>query len=819
MYVYSLGALITSITSLALGVFAYGKKPESRVNRSFLQVMVVVSVWSFGYFGMTTASEEQVAVWWIRYMLNVGAVFTPVLFLNHVFSLLDWGNERWRTLIPAWVASLLFLVLNFTPWFFSGPFPSLGFRFFIHAGPAYPAFIIYFLLAAVHGLYLLLKGYRQASRLKRNQLRYFFWTWLIGFLGGGSTFLPTMDIDIQPWSIYLIPICLVVETYAIVKYRSMDINIVLRRGMVYSILVCSLTALFLISLISFEKLFQSYVGYSSMVGTAIAALILAIVFQPLKNKVQSWVDRFFFKGAYDYYNTLKKTSEAMTSILDLEKLIDHLLSPITVDMKVEGSSLLLRNRERTGPYLSTHRFFGRQEEGERRSLLPEDSAIVSRLKRSPGALMREGIKDHLPPQEAEEISQEMSQLEADLAIPVILQRELLAILLLGPKLSGDPFSEEDLQLLSTLANQAAVAIKNAQLYDEVASIKEYLENILRNLESGVITVDQEGRITTFNRAAEKMIQWKASETMSRDCQILEPKLAQLLLSTLSNQKGRSGVEMTLHTKEGKPLPVGVSTSLLQSQQGNLLGAIALFSDLTEVKELEREKWKAEKLAEIGTLAASIAHEIKNPLVSIKTLAQLLPERHGDSEFRDHFSHIALKEVDRIDLLVSQMLDLKEDSSPFHFESLRLEEIIEEILLLLSNQIKKQQIRLEREYCSSTSCVWGDRFQLKQAFWNVILNSVQAMERGGVLTVSTRLSENGTGSEEKIVLKISDTGNGIPEDHLGKIFDLFFTTKQGGTGLGLSICYKIVAAHRGNIRAESQLQQGTSFFISLPAIRS
>jgi len=818
MNVYSLGALINSITSLGLGILVYVKHREHLVNRSFLRIMVAVSLWSLGVFGATTAPQEWQAMWWSR-ILHLGSIPIPVLFLSFVFFVLNKGEEKWKILIPGWGVTFVFLALNFTPWFIRRMEPALNFRFYPHAGRIYPLFAIYFLVVASYGLFLLLRGYRQASGLKRNQLQYLFWSWLIGFVGGTFTFFPAMDIDIAPWGIYLFPVALSAEAYAIVKYRSMDINIVFRRGMVYSILVCLLTAVFLICLLSFEKLFRSYVGYSSMVGTAIAALILAIVFQPLKDKVQAWVDRFFFKGAYDYYNTLKKTSEAMTSILDLEKLIDHLLSPITVDMKVEGGSLLLRNRERPGPYLSTHRFFGRQEEGERGSLLPEDSAIVSRLKRSPGALMREGIKDHLPPQEAEEISQEMSQLEADLAIPVVLQRELLAILLLGPKLSGDPFSEEDLQLLSALANQAAVAIKNAQLYDEVASIKEYLENILRNLESGVITVDQEGRITTFNRAAEKMIQWKASETMSRDCQILEPKLAQLLLSTLSNQKGRSGVEMTLHTKEGKPLPVGVSTSLLQSQQGNLLGAIALFSDLTEVKELEREKWKAEKLAYIGTLAASIAHEIKNPLVSIKTLAQLLPERHGDSEFRDHFSHIALKEVDRIDLLVSQMLDLKGDSSPSHFESLRLEEIVEEILLLLSNQIKKQQIRLEREYCSSTSCVWGDRFQLKQAFWNVILNSVQAMERGGVLTVSTRLSENGMGSEEKIVLKISDTGNGIPEDHLGKIFDLFFTTKQGGTGLGLSICYKIVAAHRGNIRAESQLQQGTSFFISLPAIRS
>jgi signal transduction histidine kinase len=276
--------------------------------------------------------------------------------------------------------------------------------------------------------------------------------------------------------------------------------------------------------------------------------------------------------------------------------------------------------------------------------------------------------------------------------------------------------------------------------------------------------------------------------------------------------------MSVQTKDGNVLPMGVASSLLQSQQGILLGAIALFSDLTEMKKLEMEKWKAEKLAYIGTLAASVAHEIKNPLVSIKTLAQLLPDRHGDSEFRTHFSQIALKEVDRIDLLVSQMLDLKGNNSPTHFEILLVEEIVEEILLLLSEPIQRQKIRVERKYRSSPYATWGDRLQLKQAFWNVILNSIQAMETGGVLTVCTECSGNGGDSEEKLILRISDTGNGIPEDHLGKIFDPFFTTKQKGTGLGLSICYKIIADHRGQIQVESRPSQGTSLCIHLPAIK-
>ena len=816
---FSLCALINSCTSLTLGLLVYCKRRNSTVNTSFLWTMLPVAIWSFGYFGMTTASQEELALWWIRHMLNVGAIFVPVSLLRFVLSVTDSDNNKTKILVPIWCVTFVFLTLNFTPWFFSGAEPSLGFKFFIHAGATYPVFILFFGALASYALYLLLRGYRQAVGLKRNQLKYLFWCWLIGLAGGSSTFLPTLNVNIPAWGMFLIPVCLTAEAYAIVRYRSMDINIVFRRGMAYSILLPILTAGFLIILLGVEHLFRSYIGYSSSVGTAIAAVILAIAFQPLKNRVQVWVDSFFFKGAYDYHKTLRETSEAMTSILNLERLADQLLSSIIVDMRVEAGSLFLMNATRTGLSRLGHRSYHSPRQSEPCVFLPRNSSIVRSLEINPGVLMREGIEEDLASAEEKEIQEEMAKLEADLAVPLALQKELSAILLLGPKLSGDPFSEEDLQLLSTLANQWVVAIKNAQLYAEVTSIKEYLEHILRNLESGVITVDYEGRITTFNRAAEKMTQWKVSEVLERDCRVLEETLAQLLLFTLASGEGQSGVELSLHNKAGKPFPVGATSSLLQNQQGDLLGAIALFSDLTEVKELEREKWRAEKLASIGTLAASIAHEIKNPLVSIKTLAQLLPERHSDAEFRDHFSRIALKEVDRIDLLVSQMLDLRGGSSQSELEELPLEEIVEEILLLLSNQIEKQNIKVERGYQPSTPCILGDRFELKQALWNVILNAVQAMEGGGVLTASIFFFGNGNNQKNEVILKISDTGNGIPGDQIGKIFDPFFTTKKKGTGLGLAICYKIIAEHHGSIRVESQLQQGTSLLISLPAAAS
>jgi len=816
---FSLAALINAITSLSLGILVYFKAREKESNRLFFLLMAAIGLWSLGVCQMMKAGSEAEAMLWTR-ILHLGSIVIPFLFLRFVFSVLKMDKERQR--IPlrlGWGMTGLFLILNFTPWFISRVEPTLVFPYYPHAGPAYPFFAFYLLLVVCYGLSLLINGYQNASGLTRNQLKYLFWSWALGFGGGAYTFLPAFNVDILPWGLFLIPVALVTESYAIVKFHSMDINIVFRRGMVYSILVVLLTAFFLIVLLGLERFLRTYIGYSSMVATAVAALVLAVGFQPLKEKVQSLVDRVFFRGVYDYHQTLRRTSEAMTSILRLDHLIDRLLSSIVHDMKVEGASLFLMNPQRTGLKLSAGRFYRSCFPSPTCSFIPEEWAVVRRVEWEHLPLVREGIHDRIRSEEGEEISREMQRLGAELAIPVILQDQLSALLLLGPKLSGDPFSEDDLQLLMTLANQAAVAIKNAQLYDEVTSVKEHQENILRNLESGVVAVDCEGRITTFNQAAERITGMPAAEALGRDCRILDEKLADLLLSTLSQRRGRSGLEFDLRIKGGEVISIGITTSLLQGPEGSLLGAIALFSDLTEIKKLQIEKWRAEKLAYIGTLAASIAHEIKNPLVSIKTLAQLLPDRHDDEEFRNHFSQIALKEVDRIDLLVSQMLDLKGEAQPARFEILQLEEIVEEILLLLSEQIRRQKIRIERRYRASSYSTEGDRFQLKQALWNVILNSVQAMEEGGVLTISTDHRVNGEDSGEKLILTISDTGPGIPAENLAKVFDPFFTTKQGGSGLGLSICYKIVSDHHGTIQVDSREKEGTSLHIILPAIKA
>lgn len=259
------------------------------------------------------------------------------------------------------------------------------------------------------------------------------------------------------------------------------------------------------------------------------------------------------------------------------------------------------------------------------------------------------------------------------------------------------------------------------------------------------------------------------------------------------------------------------SSLLSQYVSILLSNIRLREEMRRMRghyeDIILQKETAEKLASLGTVAAGLAHEIKNPLVSIKTLAQLLPERFDDPEFRDHFTAIAISEVDRIGGIVSDLLDFAKSSEP-KFEPLDVSKIMKEITVLLSSRLTKSGIVVRKNLAGQLPMINGDRSQLKQVFLNIFLNSIEAMPHGGEIMVDVTTGEYNDGAE-KAVIKIIDTGSGIQEENMIHLFEPFFTTKGSGTGLGLSICKRIVEKHKGEISVESVYNKGTTVTLVLP----
>jgi signal transduction histidine kinase len=254
-------------------------------------------------------------------------------------------------------------------------------------------------------------------------------------------------------------------------------------------------------------------------------------------------------------------------------------------------------------------------------------------------------------------------------------------------------------------------------------------------------------------------------------------------------------------------------SILATQSATALENRKLTENL---KRSKSHMQRADRLASLGTLTAALAHEIRNPLVAIKTFTQLLPERFDDEEFRNHFLHIVSGEVDRISTLINELLEFARPSDP-KVEAENINTILDSIILLVSSGTKKKQIHINKDFPPNLPSVPIDREQMKQVFLNILINAIEATSESGKIYVKTRpyIKSNG---DPYIQIEFTDTGCGIPPEYLESIFNPFFTTKHKGSGLGLSISNQIVQEHKGYIDVESQPNNGSTFYVNLPLHR-
>jgi len=236
----------------------------------------------------------------------------------------------------------------------------------------------------------------------------------------------------------------------------------------------------------------------------------------------------------------------------------------------------------------------------------------------------------------------------------------------------------------------------------------------------------------------------------------------------------------------------------------------------ELKDSQTILRRADRLSSLGLLTAGLAHEIRNPLVAIRTFTQLLPERYDDAEFREGFQGLALKEVDRICGLINDLLSFARPSKP-NVAPENISDVVENIARILESQAKEKNVEIKREFDLRVPKVWIDKEQMKQVFMNLILNAIQAMKDGGSIVISTRISARNNDEliKECVQVEIRDTGVGIPEENLEHIFDPFFTSKDEGSGLGLAVSHQIVQEHGGFLTVESTVGKGTTFFVHVP----
>ncbi|MEJ2198772.1 MAG: ATP-binding protein [Desulfuromonadales bacterium] len=359
------------------------------------------------------------------------------------------------------------------------------------------------------------------------------------------------------------------------------------------------------------------------------------------------------------------------------------------------------------------------------------------------------------------------------------------------------------------------------------SISNLYGMILDNIDRAVIAFDSDGRITLFNPAAEALMECSSRQIVGKSYQDLFKNQETLLyLVKVALKEGRSITDdegLFLHRSNASPLPVNAYTAPIFAQGGNQNGAVMIIRDLSRIKELEGTLRRADRLSMLGTLAAGLAHEIKNPLGGIKGAAQLLSMELSKGSPLQDYTQIMIKEVERINFIIEELMDLGSPREP-EVGDVDLARVFNDIVLLQREAARSRNIQFKLKLDPSIPPVQGDEGLLTRLFLNLIKNARESISREGEVVIETRIASNyhmtgpGRRSSPMVDIIISDTGCGIDQQEMDRIFTPYFTTKSKGSGLGLAISQKIIEDHNGLLKIESTPNQGTTVTISLPLRR-
>jgi len=345
-------------------------------------------------------------------------------------------------------------------------------------------------------------------------------------------------------------------------------------------------------------------------------------------------------------------------------------------------------------------------------------------------------------------------------------------------------------------------------------MKVYTSKLLETMDNAVISVDNNCIIKTFNTKSEEIFGKKREEVLNKDCQeVLNLNIeGECIFKKCLLERKNIDQEIILEEKGLKKKILEVNTSFLTSELGDIAGMVAVIRDVTEIKDLNEEVARHKRLAALGKLSAGIAHEIRNPLSSIRGLAQFVSNSFSQTDERKEDLNTIIQEVDRLNKLIIQVLDYAKIKE-LNLTCFSLNDLINKVIELFRLEIKDKQIKYHLKLSPNIFQIQADEDQIKQILMNIIINAIQAIPEKGEIKIKT---EKGLlRGEQAIKLIIEDDGIGIAEKDLNQIFDPFFSTKEQGSGLGLSIVYKLVEGHQGEIKVESKEEKGTKFIIFLP----
>ncbi len=607
--------------------------------------------------------------------------------------------------------------------------------------------------------------------------------------------------------------------YSIVRYRLMDVDVIVRRSFVHFLATASVAGVYLILIGKGAALITALVpnapGWIIQAVTVSGVLAIAMLFAPIKNWLMERMDRLFYGERYSARRNLDAFIRTISATTDLPALLEQTVEWMQRAFAVEKVAIFIEDAGGAAGYRLARSRGVREDELQ----LPPDFGRIVCAESGPGGVLARDVTTWLP----EAFVRGVDDLQY--FVPCSIHDRAIAILALGRPLDAQLLTSEEVKLLRVISGYIAVAIENSLLYREqaeraaeLAQLKDFSESVIESINVGIIALTPEGRVTMWNSAAEELLGIARPQALDRPIEaLLDADLIRALRDVTQPYgwavpEARSIYKFRWRADPERDLVLNVSIVPLRMGPGAPSGSLLVLEDLTHRVRLEEQLQQREKLSSLGLLAAGVAHEVNTPLAGISSYTQMLLKQFPTDDPRRALLEKIETQVLRASQIVQNLLNFARMERPTVSE-LDIRKVLEDTLQLLEPQLRDTRIEVVKRYAEELPPILGDATKLQQVFMNLILNARDAMPEGGRLTLAAYLSDG------QVCVDVEDTGVGIPPEHLARIYDPFFTTKGvgRGTGLGLALSYGIVQEHAGRIFVQSQVGRGTRFTIALPAL--
>lgn len=814
-----------ALTNTVIGIMIYAANPQRTQNRLLFTFCNILTAWTIVVIGIIYSKTPIIAENLIR-LASIIASLIP-LSLELLLKSIKNQNSSIRLIIKkskGFLFSAIFISgLCMTNLYMTEVVmhPNVeGAKGLADAqyGLGFVLYGAYFLTTLSSILFFSIKATYKATGIEKIELQYVLLGTglMLAFSFSFSLILPVLldSAAIAQFGPVSVIVMNLVIAYGIATRKILNVSTVLRKFAAYTILTFFISVIYFFAWsISKYALPKAH----SLLAQFIATLTVALTVVPAYGKLQKVTNKLISSQGIDTTKAMKGAAQLFQSVTTIESLYTQFAQLLVDTLGAESVILLSLQHAKmiqVYPNRSDSTSFTR------------NNAIIKIAEITNDPVCRDSLKRRRQTDLTETAAKELDSYNAVIASGIFSKQGICGLILLGSRRNGRIYDKAEQDALQILCNQFAIALENATLYTEAQDSKIRNDILLNQLVNGVIVVDTERRISLFNREAERITRLSARVAIGNDMSILPEPIIHILEATLKKQARKLYLDAVLFPEEEQRVVLQMGTSFLFGHDQKPMGALLVLNDQTELKSLEAQVRRNDQLSTVGTLAAGMAHEIKNPLVTIKTFTQLLPQRYEDADFREEFSELVASEVKRIDGIVTQLLGFSKPIIP-SLKPIHLHQTVLSSIHLIHQKAAKHGITIKTELHAENDFIQGDEDLITQSLVNLYLNAIDAInsaENDGLIIVKSTncrykifnvKTPEHTTEQSCIRLQVVDNGCGIAPEKLKKIFDPFFTSKSEGTGMGLSVVHGILQEHQAVIEVDSRPGKGTTFTVHFP----